>query len=317
LNDKPSLQDLLEVQAYYGLPSPALVVKDWYVVKALAAITSIDASPFQLVFGGGTALGRAHRLIHRMSEDIDLKIVSDSQQPRSAFRQLRDKITNALLGAGFEFDPENSEYRESGNASRYTIYRLPYAPITNGDGALRPEIQIELAAWPLRQKSVEKTVSSFIAEAFKRSPEVLTINCVSIGETAAEKFVALTRRAGAELAGASNYRDPTIVRHIYDLHVIREHYDPTEIMTMAQDIMQADAEAYGHNFHAYRENPIAETRRAIEGLESDPDYAQKFAKFYRDMVYGKDTSEFAVCMETLKSLSMTLTGQNQKEKEPK
>ncbi len=126
MNDKPSLQDLLEVQAYYGLPSPALVEKDWYVVKALAAITAIDASPFQFVFGGGTALGRAHRLIHRMSEDIDLKIVSDSQQPRSAYRQLRDKITNALLDAGFEFDPENSEYRESGNASRYTIYRLPY-----------------------------------------------------------------------------------------------------------------------------------------------------------------------------------------------
>ena len=132
MNDKPSLQELLEVQAYFGLPSPALVEKDWYVVKALAAITAIDASPFQLVFGGGTALGRAHRLIHRMSEDIDLKIISDGVITRPKLRQLRNKTTDALLGAGFEFDPEKSEHRESGNASRYTIFRLPYSPIIAG-----------------------------------------------------------------------------------------------------------------------------------------------------------------------------------------
>lgn len=74
MSDKPSLQDLLEVQKHFGLPSPALVEKDWYVVKALAAIVAVDAAPFRLVFGGGTALSRAHRLIRRMSEDIDLKI---------------------------------------------------------------------------------------------------------------------------------------------------------------------------------------------------------------------------------------------------
>jgi hypothetical protein len=36
LPDKPSLQDLLEAQRHFDLPSPALVEKDWYVVKALA-----------------------------------------------------------------------------------------------------------------------------------------------------------------------------------------------------------------------------------------------------------------------------------------
>ena len=74
MNDKPSLQDLLEVQRSFGLPSAALVEKDWYVVKALAAITAADTAPLRLVFGGGTALSRAHRLLRRMSEDIDLKI---------------------------------------------------------------------------------------------------------------------------------------------------------------------------------------------------------------------------------------------------
>jgi hypothetical protein len=132
LNDKPSLQDLLEVQKHFGLPSPALVEKDWYVVKALAALVAVDAAPFRLVFGGGTALSRAHRLIRRMSEDIDLKIISDTTVTRPALRHLRDFITKALLQAGFLFDPENPRHRESGNASRYTLYRLAYAPITAG-----------------------------------------------------------------------------------------------------------------------------------------------------------------------------------------
>ena len=56
--DKPSLQDLLEVQRYFDLPSPVLVEKDWHVVRALAAIAAADVKPFRLVFGGGTAPAR-------------------------------------------------------------------------------------------------------------------------------------------------------------------------------------------------------------------------------------------------------------------
>jgi len=82
LPDRPSLQDLLEVQRHFDLPSPALVEKDWYVAKALAAITNADVKPFRLVFSGGTALSRAHRLTRRMSEDIDLNIVSDKLRSR-------------------------------------------------------------------------------------------------------------------------------------------------------------------------------------------------------------------------------------------
>src|SRR5690606_11476611 len=121
LNDKPSLEELLEVQAYFRLPAPALDEKDWYVVKALAAA---DIAPFRLVFGGGTALARANKLVRRMSEDIDLKIVADEEPKRSALRRLRDTVTKALLASGFRFDPENPDQRRSQNESHYTVRRL-------------------------------------------------------------------------------------------------------------------------------------------------------------------------------------------------
>lgn len=79
LSDKPDLQTLLEVQDYFALPSTALVEKDWFVVRALAAIHDVEVDGLTLAFGGGTALGRAYRLLERMSEDIDLRIVGKMQ----------------------------------------------------------------------------------------------------------------------------------------------------------------------------------------------------------------------------------------------
>jgi len=58
----------LEIQAYCGLPSPALVEKDWHVVQALAVIAAADTAPLWLVFDGGTALNRVYRLIRRMGD---------------------------------------------------------------------------------------------------------------------------------------------------------------------------------------------------------------------------------------------------------
>jgi hypothetical protein len=307
LPDKLSLQDLLEVQKHFDLPSPALVEKDWYVVKALAAINTANVEPFRLVFSGGTALSRAHRLTRRMSEDIDLKIVSDKPRSRPELRKLRDNITGALLHAGFQFDPENAEHRDSGNASRYTIYRLPYPPLVTGEGALRPEIQVETAVWPLRLPSVEQTVTSFWAEAFKHPPEVPAIACVALTETVAEKFVALTRRAGAELADADGPRDKTLVRHVYDLHAIRAHYDPVAVIALAREIMLADVEAYGHQFPAYREDPVAETLRAVGGLAADDRFANAYAMFLRDMVYG-EAPDFKSALATVSALADRLTG---------
>src|ERR1700722_18559473 len=132
LNDNPTLEQLLEVQEHFGLPGPALVEKDWYVVKALAAIAKIDSGDLRLVFGGGTALSRAYKLTKRMSEDVDLKIVRDKAPTRGELRKLRKKITDALLGAGFVFDPENKDHRVTMYEGRYTKYQLPYKALAEG-----------------------------------------------------------------------------------------------------------------------------------------------------------------------------------------
>jgi predicted nucleotidyltransferase component of viral defense system len=199
--------NLRPVVDFFGLPGTAAVAKDFHVVRAIRAIAALDASPFTLVFGGGTALARAHKIIRRMSEDVDFKIVPLPAAPvsrsgiRRALGKLGDQVTAALHTAGFAFDPKDETRNRSQNENRYTVWQLPYASDSGAGEGLRPTIQIELTYAPLRQAPVTLSVSSFVAEAHGRPPEVAGIPCVSGTETAAEKLVALTRRIAMELAG--------------------------------------------------------------------------------------------------------------------
>lgn len=259
MSDKPTLQDLLEVQQHFGLPSPALVEKDWHVVKALAAIMTVDTTPFRLIFGGGTALGCAYGLIKRMSEDIDLRIIGIERPTRGQLRPLRQAITDALLKAGFKFNPDKPEHRTTMYEGRYTVYRIPYEPVAEGVGTLRPEIQIETAVFLLRRPAVERSVSSFIAEAHAEPPEIPKLDCASIPETIADKLVGLTRRVGEQLAGLRDKRDQTLVRHIHDFHATRQHYNSVDVAKLAREIMTVEAVTRADDFPAYRADPVAAT----------------------------------------------------------
>lgn len=304
MSDEPTLEELLEAQEHFGLPSPGLVEKDWHVVKALAAIAAVDTGEFRLVFGGGTALSRAYKLTKRMSEDVDLKIVCKTPPSRGALRRLRNDITAALLAVGFEFDPDNEKHRLSMYKGHYTKFMLPYKPIAQGQG-LRPGVQIETSVWPLRRHAVDKPVISFVAETYGREPELPKIACSSVLETAAEKLVALTWRAGSELAGLREERDPALVRHIYDLHMTRDQYDVVETAALAHEVMKADAQTRGDRFPAWKKDPLGETLRAIEGIPKDKVFIEGYANFQRDMVYG-DKPDFGTAMGALTALANQL-----------
>ena len=107
-----------------------------------------------------------------------------------------------------------------------------------------PTIKIELNYAPLRRPPLMLPVSSFVAEATQRQPEVAQLACVSIVETAAEKLVSLTRRTAMEMAGLSRDPDPALVRHIYDLHMMRDLIDPAEVAALARGIAESDARQF-------------------------------------------------------------------------
>ena len=114
LTGSPTDQELLEVRQFFGLPSVQLVEKDWHVIRAMQAICQVDSGIFRLVFAGGTCLARAYKLVQRMSEDVDFKVVlrgaapSSANQLRKELGSLRDRVTAGLQAAGFDIDPANT-----------------------------------------------------------------------------------------------------------------------------------------------------------------------------------------------------------------
>lgn len=297
-----------EVQAFFRLPSIALVEKDLFVVRAIAALAAIDASPFQLVFGGGTALARAHKIVQRMSEDVDFKVVPLPAAPvsRSGVRrqlgQLHKRVTEAFKGAGFAFDPGASWSMDS---NRYAVWQLPYTSDNGAGEGLRPTIKVELNNTLMRRPTIVLPVSSFVSESTNQPPEAPAITCVSIVETAAEKLISITRRTAMELAGAGREPDPTLVRHLYDLHMMRTLIDPAEVITLARAIAKADGEEFRNQYPAYADNPAVETRKALEVLHTDPMHQQRYNDFVSAMVYGEKI-EFAAALATVTELAETM-----------
>jgi hypothetical protein len=302
--------NLRPVADFFGLIGTPPVEKDFHVVRAIRTIAALDAAPFRLVFAGGTALARAHKVIGRMSEDVDFKVVPLAPAPvgRTRLRQqlgsLRNLVTAALGDAGFVFDPAVPAHR-SKNENRYTIWQIPYENADRVGQGLRPTIQVELTYAELRLPAVMLPVSSFVAEALGRTPEVAAIACVSLTETAAEKLVSLTRRIAAERAGVSRDPDPTLVRHIYDLHVLRQHIDPDQIARLARAAAATDAEEFRNQHPAYAADTAGETRKTVQALQADPVYRQRYDDFVAAMVYG-DRWKFDDAIGTVTGLTAEL-----------
>jgi predicted nucleotidyltransferase component of viral defense system len=235
LNGSPSRNDCADAAAELGLPHPGLVEKDFHVVRALAALRGVALDQHSLVFGGGTSLSRAHRLIHRMSEDIDLRI-SPTGLGQGDRKRFREMVTRSLLSCGFAFDPQTDlDVHDGGRMFRY---RLRYDRQCDGVESLRPEIKVEVSSWVLLEASVPCPITSFWAEANRREPEIDSFPCVSVAETCADKFVALTRRIAQERANADE-RDGTLLRHAYDLLHIRPRVDLDELRPLVARIMES------------------------------------------------------------------------------
>nr|WP_255626716.1 nucleotidyl transferase AbiEii/AbiGii toxin family protein [Phyllobacterium sp. KW56] len=156
---------------------------------------------------------------------------------------------------------------------------------------MRPEIKIEIAVFPVCTALEKLSVLSFVAEASRADAEAKDVACVRLAETAADKFVALGRRAGFAFSGLGDL-DHTLVRHVYDLSRIDGHYDAAEAAAIALETMKADVESHGDEYPAYKADPRGETLRAYEIMSKDEKFAEGYAQLLGAMVYG-DRPEFA------------------------
>lgn len=161
----------------------------------------------------------------------------------------------------------------------------------------------------LLEPSVKQPIRSLYAEVAQLEPEISSFSCVTIASIASEKFVALLRRVAAYERDNKKEDDETIVRHIYDLHLIREYLaDNTSIRKLIKEVIQTDVEQFGHQSQEFKDNPIEELRYGLKILNEMPIYKKRYEKFIGPLVYHRAPASWDDAINTITKLASECLG---------
>lgn len=299
-----------------NLDSLAVIEKDFYVTRALHGIANVDTAYCSLVFHGGTALAKAYKLVERMSEDCDFRIHTtaawqtlNGSQRRHELRNYRHSLLSQLEGMGFTLADEGIKVRDEGN---YFQFNLCYPSLYQTQDVLRPHLQLEFMAvnsrLPTTVQSVTTLIRQTLGEAIAHEETLLT--CVCVNETAAEKWVALTRRVANAMRKPDIFPDPTLVRHIYDLYCMGEKQQiGQETYSLITTLIEEDASRYKNQNSHYVQNPVAEIKGALSLLATSKEWEKNWYDFMKSMVYSERKPDYPTAISHLQQLSQPILAQ--------
>ena len=268
--------------------------KDLFITEALRGLAETRTLDFPLVFCGGTCLSKAHRLIQRMSEDLDFKLLAPAALSRSARGRKLGKFKKMLIALVSEsgFDVPTKEV-VAWDENRYFSLMLRYESVFPRVVSLRSEIQIEFADRPVALATHRLPIRSLLEELANLPGQVFEMTCIGVEETLAEKILSLLRRTAEFLAGRhrGDY-DSRLVRHLYDIHAILHEHPQLESGLSAaffSELVEADAKQFGNQYPEFATNPNREMAIALKALRNDQRFRSFYAGFLDDLVYGEAT----------------------------
>lgn len=288
--------------------SEAVIEKDYYLTKTLQLLSEVKNDYFNLVFAGGTCLAKGHRLVKRMSEDCDYKFQKTSlceglskSQYLKALKTFRTQIVDVLENTEFTFGEVAAR-----NEGQYLRIKLNYPSAFEINHTLRPHILLEFTASKIKLQTRELPITTLVEDTLGVGVDIqpCTVNCISAEETAAEKWVGLTRRIAANERGYYKL-DPTLVRHIYDLSAIyTANQLGEEFYSITKNIVMTDAQQFKNQYPEYFADPIKEINQSLLVLEKNPEWKQRYADFIETMVYDKtNTRTYEEAVQLLETVS--------------
>lgn len=101
----PADKSLIEEIATEMNISSSFVEKDWYVTQIIKIVAGLTYEDFEIVFTGGTALSKAHKLLQRFSEDTDFRVTTNmlfnksKNQQRVILSGLKKNARSSITGS--------------------------------------------------------------------------------------------------------------------------------------------------------------------------------------------------------------------------
>ncbi len=300
------------------------VEKDLWVCWLLRKLMALEPWGAYLTFKGGTSLSKAHHIIHRFSEDIDLVVDrvaaelvrgNDPEQAASP-RQEKERVKRIAKAcyawAGQDLMPSLeqalSDDLDGGDwalvlapitENQETSFSFTYPKLFDaGTGYLRPEIKVELVAkadpWP----SKPMPISAYVHQQFSDTigTGIFEVNTMQAERTMLEKALLLHEVLIQRPEGPK----PRLARHYYDLfRLCHAGYDKTVISDHA-----LYAEIIEHRRMFYRYGSVDYDALLNDGFSIIPqgdarkEWEKDYAQMQRDMFHG-DVPAFDTAMEQL------------------
>ena len=309
-----SYLELIQATAeYQGIPA-VYVEKDYWVTRVLQRLHASDHKQ-EIVFKGGTALSKAHRLIERFSEDIDLaartRDMGDSRR-KNLIKAVEKTITQDLVyQEGHPLESKHGRFRK-------TAHAFPTQTKAAEWGQVADTILVEINALadpePAALMPIASLVHDFLAttergdliEEFEFAP--FDILVLSVERTLCEKIMGLVR-AGYEDNAVDDFRRR--IRHFYDIVMIlhqpvyREFVTSEAFLRLIEDVKAADKLSMP-NAAVWLDLPVtdakvfADTEALWQAIKSE------FHGSFKDMVYGDELPSDDDVLEALSTIKTAL-----------
>lgn len=310
--DQRELIDALLAERDVGGISAAILEKDIHVTDALRALSTLAHEHVTLVFCGGTSLSKAHGIIERMSEDVDLKVVLSPQHGLSdnALRRhlsaLKRKVAETLTALGFE---EIQKLSKAMNANRYFASSWTYVSVYGPHQSLRPHLSVEFTVRTPVFDTAGHQLGYLIDRLADRRGEPFAMQCVLVEETLAEKVLSFLRRFAEHRAGIRQQWDEALVRHIYDTWRIVS-VDPEAVdraATHFRNLVEFDRSEFQHHA-AFVTDPAACLQTALGEIGADTQTISEYASKLIPLIYGNDRPTFDEAFRAFNDAANRLLG---------
>ncbi|MHB1541820.1 MAG: nucleotidyl transferase AbiEii/AbiGii toxin family protein [Steroidobacteraceae bacterium] len=270
-----------------------------------------------LVFAGGTCLSKAHRLIERMSEDIDMKVLLNSPTTdfrakfgkRSRLKALHESVIGVFqqlqLPLLIKEGCKNPHIRDQ---HRYCSIGAGYQSGYEAHASLRSEVQLELIERP-PFLPFEKRTFGYLYENLTGLPKTVevSIDCISISETVAEKVLSLLRRCAWKWRGYQEAEmDRALVRHVYDVAQIAQSASST--LGPAREIFAAlvskDREEFEGQNPEFDADPVNVLRETLEQARTHSELQARYEDTLVPLVYGSSAPSYAQAFSVFEDVAM-------------
>ncbi|MCX2865174.1 nucleotidyl transferase AbiEii/AbiGii toxin family protein [Paucibacter sp. PLA-PC-4] len=283
LHDRRDFDRLLAVIADERGLDPMLVEKDYWIMHCL---WGLQAQGFQFELKGGTSLSKGFGVIHRFSEDIDIRIEPPHgmdvkvgrNQDKPAHVQSRrayyDELAVRISIPGIDRVERDTQFDD--DKMRSAGIRLIYTPRAPALSGVKDGILLELG-FDDTAPNRSVTISSWALDtAMVRGVKVIdnratAVPCYAPTHTFVEKLQTISTKY-RRLADAQSF-PANFLRHYYDVYCLLA-------LKEVQDFMREPAyqERKAQRFRTGDERVIAQNPAFIL---ADPAERQRFAQEYR------------------------------------